>query len=189
MDYFHQARNAVLFILSFCASLLVTTQPIHASNASEPQAKLNGGYYLLHKLSDDESQLPLLLVVKHAPPGIPDFARHISRTGKETIAALEQFQDQDNAIQFDKNPLPAIEQDVRDSIKDDKQHQLLFGTSNSEFVRALIVSQIEATTYATHLCKVLADQETDSGRTEKLRHLSAKWLALRNEAYRILRDY
>ncbi len=99
------------------------------------------------------------------------------------------MQDEDSAVVLDKNPLPQIEQDVRDSIKSDKQHQLLFGTSDSEFVRALVVSQVEATTYGAHLCKVLADQETSPKRVETLRKLSAKWLKQRNEAFRILRNY
>ena len=131
----------------------------------------------------------MLLLVKHAPPELSTFADQISKAGKETMEALERFQDLDPAIQFDRNPLPSIEQDVRDSIKGDKQHQLLFGTSNSEFVRALIVSQIEASTYALHLCKILAEQEKDSARIKTLRHLSAKWLEMRSKAFGILRNY
>lgn len=161
-----------------------------ASRGAPPpeKAKLNGGYYLLHNLADDESQLPLLLVVKHAPDSISEFTKKVSRVGKETMSAIEEFQDKNRAIDYDRSPLPAIEQDVRDSIKGDKQHQLLFGTSDAEFVRALAVSQIEAATYGAHLCKVLADQETNPSRAKTLQHLSAKWLVLRDEATRILRN-
>jgi hypothetical protein len=99
------------------------------------------------------------------------------------------MQERDPIIQFDRNPLPRIERDARASIKDDKQHQLLFGTTDSEFARALLVSQIEACTYALHLSKILAEQETDRDRAKTLRHISAQWLGLRNEAFRILRNY
>ena len=177
-----------IFCLSLLASLL-TLNLVRADETSERQQKLNGGYYLLHQLGEDEDQVPLLLDIKHAPPELTPFADRISKTAKETMGSLERFQQADPAIRFDKNPLPKIEQDVRDSIKDDKQHQLLFGTTNSEFVRAFLISQIEACTYAVNLSKVLADQETDPGRTKILRHLSTQWLGMRDNAFRLLRNY
>jgi hypothetical protein len=155
----------------------------------DKQAKLNGGYYLLHKLAADESQLPLILDIKHSPPELSPYADQISKMGKETVKTIEDFHEHNPDLKFDRNPLPAIEQDTRDSIKDDKQHQLLFGTHDSEFVRALLVSQIEATTYGTNLCKVLADQEPDPGRAKVLTRLGAKWLDLRSKAYNLLRNY
>ena len=183
-------------MINYCRSslalLICIVSTVMSSFGDEPnphQAKLNGGYYLLHKLADDESQLPILLDLKHAPPEIIQYADKISKAGKETEGALEDMHDHDPKIQLDRNPLPPIENDVRDSIKDDKQHQLLFGTSNTEFVRALIVSQIEATGYALNLSKVLAEQESDPARIKKFQHLSARWLALRNEAFGILRNY
>lgn len=186
----HSDHPSALLIPFLLGTLTICSiSPSFAGESAEKQAKLNGGYYLLHKVSDDESALPLLLLVKHAPPELSAFADQISKTGKATMEALERFQDKDPALKFDRNPLPRIEQDVRDSIKGDKQHQLLFDTSDSEFTRALIVSQIEASTYALNLCKVLAEQETDSGRIKTLQRLSAKWLEMRNRAFRILRDY
>jgi len=188
MNSSHLISRALFFVFVLTSSLFATTL-ICPAEPSEKQTKLNGGYYLLHQLGDDESQLPLLLDLKHAPPELSTYADQISKMGKETMKTIEGFQDHDTALQFDRNPLPAIEQNTRDSIKDDKQHQLLFGTSNSEFVRALVVSQIEATTYATNLCKVLADQESDPGRAKTLTRLATKWLNLRNKAFGILRNY
>ncbi len=157
-------------------------------NASPRQAKLNGGYYLLHALAEDEAQLPILLDLKTAPPEVQTYADHISKLGKETEGDIEKMGDRDPALRYDKNPLPEIEQDTRDSIKDDKQHMLLFGTKGPEFVRALMNSQIEASTYAINLSKVMADQESSPDRAQTLRHLSAKWLEMRKEAFRMLRD-
>jgi hypothetical protein len=188
ITYRHIVAYFVTLTLA-CIGVIFTMTPSPGDEPDQHQAKLNGGYYLLHQLADDEAQLPILLDLKHAPPEVVQYADKISKAGKETEGALEEMQDHDSKIQLDRNPLPPIEQNVRDSIKDDKQHQLLFGTSNAEFVRALIISQIEATTYALHLSKVLADQESDPARVKKLQHLSAHWLALRNEAFSILRNY
>ena len=170
-------------------SLLAGTNFAHGDASSDRVGKLNGGYYLLYHVSSDEAQIPLLLLIKHSPGEIKTYADQISKTAKETVAALDRLQQGDSSLRFDRNPLPQIEQDTRDSIKADKQHQLLFGTTGSEFVRALIVSQIEASTYALNLSKVLAGQEKDSDRVKTLQHMSAKWLVLRNEAFRLLRNY
>ena len=174
-------------LLGMWAALAMT--PAQGDEASNRIVKLNGGYYLLHTLAEDEAQLPLLLVVKHAPPGIAPYADQISKTAKKTLATLERLQEADPSIQFDRNPLPQIEQDTRASIKADKQHQLLFGTSDAEFARALLLSQIEACSYALNLSKVLGEQETDPDRSKTLRHLSAQWLDRRSEAFRLLRDF
>jgi hypothetical protein len=131
----------------------------------------------------------MLMLVKHVPPEISKYADDISKVAKKNLDALERFQSGDKAIRFDQNPLPAIEQETRDSIKGDKQHALLFGTSNSEFVRNFLVSQIEASTYAMHLNKVLADAETDPARAETLRRLSTDWMTARAGAYQLLRNY
>jgi hypothetical protein len=189
MRLFPRVSRLALFSLLIGLSGALAMIPVWANEASDRQVKLNGGYFLLHQLSEDEAQLPLLLDVKHAPAEIVTYTDQISRTAKETVAALDRMQEHDPLIQFDRNPLPQIEQDTRDSIKADKQHQLLFGTSDSEFVRALLVAQIEASAYARNLSKVLAQQETDPDRVKTLRHISAKWQGLRNEAFRILRNY
>ena len=177
-----------LATISLVGFFMLGTALVRAGEKSAQMEKLNGGYFLLHQLCVDEDKLPLLLVVKHVSPDIEDFADSVSRQAKDSLTVLDGFEDRDSSIRFDKNPLPQIEQDVRDSIKADKQHQLLFGTSNSEFERALLVSQIEATTYAAHLAGMLSEQERSPSRAKSLHHLSDQWLLVRKEAYRLLRD-
>ena len=171
--------------------LMTVSSSSRADEAStaQKQENLNGGYFLLHKLCDDEAQLPLLLTVKDTPKEIVVFADRISRTAKESLADLDRIQQHDKNLDFDRNPLPRIERDVRDSIKDEKQHQLLFGATGPEFARALLVSQIEASSYAENLTKVLAGQEKDAGRSKMLTRLSEKWRQIHEEAFALLRNY
>ena len=170
----------------------LTIFPVSAANKSADKTadskQQSGGYYLLHKVCEDESNVSMLMMVKHAPKEIETFANRISKTAKESTASLEHMQKGDETIQFEQSPLPQIELDVRESIHDDKEHQLLFGTSGPEFVRTFLVSQIEASTYAMNLAKVLSQKEKDADRIKALQHISAKWLTLRDEAYRFLRN-
>ena len=150
---------------------------------SDRQRDLNGGYFLLHELCGQEADLPLLLDIKHAPPDIKDLATRISQAAKETNARIEEMQARDAKLRYDQNPLPPIERDVRKSIQDEKQHQLLFGTSNAAFVRALLVAQLEATSYAGNIAKVLSSEEGDSRRGRSLDKISTKWSALHDECF------
>jgi len=104
-----------LLICFLSVSCVLT--PTRGSETSEHRDYLNGGYYLLHHLCEDEAKLPLLLDVKDAPPEIEKYAVHISKTAKESITALERLQENDPHLNFDKNPLPRIERDVRESIQ------------------------------------------------------------------------
>ena len=131
----------------------------------------------------------MILMVKDAPQEIGPFTKEVAATANETLAKLDQMQSHDPALSWEKNPLPPTERDVRDSIKSDKQHQLLFEAKGPEFVRVLLVSQIEASTYGANLAKVLADKEHNAVRAQTLRGLSAKWLRIREKSYDLLRHY
>lgn len=185
---YRTASHLAAFSLLVCLSTVSILTPVRAAKDPESQETLNGGYYLLHKVCEDETNLPLLIMVKHTPQDITDYMNRIAKTAKESAGDIERLHESDASLQFERNPLPLIECDVRESIHDDKQHQLLFGTTNSEFVRALLVSQIESSTYALNLAKVLAEQEKDQDRVKTLQHMSAKWLTIRNEAFRLLRN-
>ena len=179
----------VLPSLVYLFSAAATDTSAKDNDASEARDNLNGGYYLLHKLCSDEAQLPLLLVVKDTPKQIHDFADKVSRTAKESMAVLDQMQEKDPQINWDHNPLPKFERDVRESITAEKQHQLLFGATGSDFARALILSQTEASKYGANITKVLAEQEENPERAKSLRRLSEKWHALYDESFRFLRNY
>ena len=87
---------------------------------------------------------------------------------------------------FDRRGLPQFEEDTRESIQGDKEHLLLFGTSGSAFVRAILVTQIEAGTYGMNLAKVLADAEPDTHRAAVVRKIGNRWEKLRDRAYALL---
>lgn len=165
-----------------------TLLPARGSETREQVAYLNGGYFLLHQLCEDEAKLPMIFLIKDAPPEIEAFAKQASQTAQESLATLDRMQEHDPNLKFNRNPLPRVEIDVRDSIQDEKQHQLVFGTSGPEFVRALVVTQIQSSSYALNLAKVLAQRETNPERVKALERITAKWHKINQEAFQLLRN-
>jgi hypothetical protein len=99
------------------------------------------------------------------------------------------MRDSDPKISWDKNPLPKFEQDVRASIKGEKQHQLLFGTKDRDFVRAFLVSQAEASMYASNIAKVMAQKDRDPRHAHEFTRISDRWHALYEEDFHLMRNY
>jgi len=64
----------------------------------------------------------------------------------------------------------------------------LFDPTGEEFVRALLVSHVEASSYALNLAKVLSQQEKNPDRVKTLQHISVKWRAIHQETMRLLRN-
>jgi hypothetical protein len=170
--------------------LLVCAQNIRAADQvpDAEQKDRNGGYYLLHNLLHDEADVDKIMLIKNASPEIGRFTKEVSALANDSLATLDSLQDKDPAIHFGDNPLPPIEQAVRDSIKGDKQHQLLFGTKGAAFVRALLVSQIEASMYAKHLATVLADREKNDHARHALEKMSGQWSRMADHAYTLLAE-
>jgi hypothetical protein len=168
------------------AVFLSGVHPAAAAEKTSLHEKLNNGYSLLYHLCDQEKPLEMIMMVKTAPAAVAAFTKKISQTAGDDVDLLERMQAHDSSIRLDDNGLPQFELDVRQSIKEDKQHFLLFETKDNTFTQALLVSQIEATSYAMHLAKVLAQDEPNAKRAAALQRISDKWHALQREAYRLL---
>jgi len=182
--------NKLTPVLFAACGLVLSLNALRAEDdAPSYRANLNAGFFLLHDLLDNEAGLPILLDLKTSPQEIQDYANKISRSAKEGEAAMDKMREADPKIRWDKNPLPKIEQDVRASITEEKEHQLLFGTKGTDFVRALLLSQAEASKYAANIAKVLAQQDKNPWHRREFSRISARWNALYEEDFRLLRNY
>jgi hypothetical protein len=166
------------------AILLSLVLPLRADD--DQAAYLTNGYSLLHGLCGQEGQLDMILIVKTTPPEIADYLHQVSASAKQDTKWLDELQDHDKDLIFGRTGLPPFEKDTRASIQDDKEHMLLFGTSGSAFVRALLVSQTEAGTYGMNLAKVLAAAEPNEQRAAVVRKIGKRWKKIRDRAYALL---
>ena len=89
MRYLSHISCLVLLAMLPGASLL-QAGTIHATTPAQviQPGKLNGAYYLLEHVSEEESQVEMLFLVKDAPEEISGFGKQMSKTARETTAAL-----------------------------------------------------------------------------------------------------
>jgi hypothetical protein len=174
-------------ILMGVAFLMIGGFSSSAAEVKASQSSLNDGYSIFYDFCNQESQLSLLMWVKSTPRGIADYAERIASTAKDDMAILKKLGVQDSALRLDKVSLPSFEIDVRKSMAEDRQKQLLWGTSGAAFAQALVMTQSETTNYGLHVAKVLAETEPEPDRARAMRAIYDKWLALHVEAYRLSR--
>ena len=177
-------RQFVL-VIAAVTSLAIGCGSLCAAESQANQSSLNDGYSLFYHFCDQESELSLLLWVKTAPSDIIAYAKRISSTAKDDMAILNKFSASDKALRLDKTSLPAFELEVRKSMDEDRQQQLVWGSSGAAFGHAVSMTQSEATNYGQHVAKVLAEMEPDPDRARVMRGISDKWSALHAEAYKL----
>ena len=175
-----------LFRLSLLLSpalWMVCALPVRAGASPE---NLKVGFFLLHDVCHEESQVGLITMVKTTPNDVTDYVERISKLAKADLDRIDAVMKDKEALKLEDNPLPQFEQDVRSAIRADKEHQLLFGTKGEAFARALIVTQIEASNYISFITKTLADQDPSADDTRALLKMSSHWLKIRDEGFRLL---
>lgn len=166
------------------AALVLLALPLRA--ADEEALYRTNGYSLLYKLCDQEKPVDMILLVKTTPKEIVVYLHQVAASAKQDVAWLDDLRDHDKGLTFDQSGLPPFEEATRDSIQDDKEHLLLFGSTGSAFVRALLVTQIEAGTYGMNLARVLASSEPNEKRAAVVRKIGDRWQKLRDRAYALL---
>ena len=160
------------------------------ANAKDISAQdLRAGFFLLHDVCHQELPLHLITMVKTTPPDLKDYVDRISKEASSSLSTIDAIEQRDDNLKMKQNPLPNFEQEVRRSIRAEKQHFLLFGTSGASFSRALLITQVEASTYIFNMTKVLSAEDSDSKQVHLLTKMGAHWASIRDEGYRLLGNH
>ena len=172
--------------LSALVALAMLAGPARGDTAPGSTQDLRAGFFLLHQVCDQESQVDMLNIIKTTPPEVADYVKRVSGLAKESVATLDRFADHDSSLQDAANPLPPFEQATRQNIQDEKQHQLLFGTKGNTYARRLLFSQIQAANYIVNLSKTWAERDPNADRDAAMRKISERWAKIRDEGFRML---
>jgi hypothetical protein len=169
-------------LVSGCASSSAPAAPPISANHDR---ELLEGYGLLYKLVSDDSQVNGILIIKSAAAPVKSLVDKIAKTCKDAKSQLDDFARSDSLLHYDVRDLPAVEEESRTAEAGKEQGQLI-GSSGKTFESRLLVSQVQAMSYASDLAKSLATHESDAGRKEFLNSLSGQCSDLSTEAMDLL---
>jgi hypothetical protein len=149
--------------------------------ALDSRAIRDNCYSLLYELLEEEKDVSKLRFIKREKPELKDFLKRVSGSAESAAKRLELFAKDDPTLALDYSALPGGEKQTRTEIANAKRKELL-GEAGPRLELSLLLSQIEALNYASHLSKVAGEHETDSERAGFLLGASDDFERLRLEA-------
>lgn len=150
-------------------------------------ATRNNCYSLLHQLLADEKNVSLLLFIKREQDDVNKLIKKISANAAAGAKLLEEFARDDPAIRLDDFRLPPGEVATREAIAGTKKEELL-GQSGGQFELSLLLTQLQALSYAWHLAKVAGENESQPERARALAGVSADMEDLYHQVFGLLRS-
>ena len=145
----------------------------------------NNCYSLLHQLLDEQKDVSMLRFIKREHPDVKNLVKRIATASGDGSKLLEEFAKHDPSIQLEDIRLPPGEAATRKEIASTEKKELL-GHTGDEFELALLLTQTEALSYASHLAKVAGENEPQPERALALGRLSGEMRKLYHEVFKLL---
>ncbi|MFA9477459.1 hypothetical protein ACERK3_04035 [Phycisphaerales bacterium AB-hyl4] len=166
------ARHVATWTLGVALALMLCTaagcapgRPTVSADPDERNRELSEGYALLYDLLEENRQIDQAVRIPFR--SVSDETRallgDIASASGDAADRLYEFADAAAELGLDEDGLPTLETATRDSIASATQRALLAGDRN-RFELYLLLSQTEATRYAAHLARQLAEAEPQSAR-------------------------
>ena len=150
------------------------------AQTTDSQITRNNCYSLLHQLLDEEKDVSILRFIKRENSDLKNLIKSVSAAAKAGAEQLETFAKQDPTLLLDDYRLPPGEQKTRDAIGATKEKELLHQSGN-QFEMTLLLTQIEALNYASHLAKVAGANDAQPDRARYLAGLSEQMRKLEEQ--------
>jgi len=181
----HLLLLAAVFSVACVQSGCQSPKTVRPSEMSAVQSTRNNCYSLLNQLLNEEKNVHLLLIVKREKKDVNILIKKISDASSTGAKLLEEFAKKDPSIKLDEIRLPPGETATREAIASTKKKELL-GRKGDEFERTLLLTQIQALSYAWHLAKVAGENESQPDRANALAGLSKDMENLHHEVFVML---
>ncbi|HYG23267.1 MAG TPA: hypothetical protein VEH04_10835 [Verrucomicrobiae bacterium] len=171
---------AALFLIAGC-----TRSPDETSIRAGGESSHLDCILLLHQLLSEEQHLSKLLLIKKESDALEELVKSISKTAAEHVPTLENM-----VVQMGKQSgalvLPPGETATRKAIAKTKQDALL-AASGVEFEFEVLLTQVEALNYGTHLALVASNHAPNPERAAQLLRMRTDLLDLHRDVTRHLR--
>jgi len=126
---------------------------------------LSEGYSLLYTDATKIDRLKLALYVKAESEEFNAVITEISRYGDTLEKDLERVARDYPGVRIDLHPLPEMETRKRSALGRDRARRFapLSGRSRLEYERTMLIGLAGALDHERHLCRVMAEEESDAG--------------------------
>ncbi|MBI3867236.1 MAG: hypothetical protein HY299_01790 [Verrucomicrobia bacterium] len=160
----------------------------HPATAAPKAEQIRANCYgLLHDLLKQQEDVDKLLWIKLETKEIKPLIKAIASASRMGVKRLEQLAADDRSINLDLLSLPPGEVATRNAIASTKTKELLTPFS-AHFELDLLLTQAEALSYAWHLSKVAAANESERERAHYLAGLSEEMKELHQQTLSLMRS-
>ena len=125
---------------------------------------LSEGYSLLHRDATRLDLSDLLLLVKSESDSVKDIVKDVAAFAGEVKDDLERLAKDYPGVRVDIDALPEMEKRKRSAIAKSRAMEFApgIGRGGRDYERVLLISLLNGINHERHMCKVLAQEETDA---------------------------
>jgi hypothetical protein len=190
------SRSALLL------AIVLTTLAVGCAHVAEPRDKtatkapklskerqvLSEGYSILYQDARKFDASELVLLVKAESDAMKKLVTSVSEMGDEVVKDLERIAKDYPGVRIDLDPLPEMEKRKRKAVAMTRAKEFapVVGKGGREYERTVLLSFANGLNHERHLCRVMAEAETDASLKKFLLDTSKKYDALYEAAMNLL---
>jgi len=151
-----------------------------APKLSKQRQVLSEGYSLLYQDAQTFDASELVLLVKTESDAMNKVVTSVAAMGDQMTKDLQRIAKANPGVRIDLDPLPEMEKRKRKalSMTRAKEFAPVVGKGGREYERTMLVSFANGLNHERHLCKVMAEAETDASLKKFLFETETKYDAL-----------
>jgi hypothetical protein len=159
-----------------------------APKLSKERQVLSEGYSILYQDARKFDAADLVLLVKAESDAMKKLVTSVSEMGEELTKDLERIAKDYPGVRIDLDPLPEMEKRKRKAVglTRAKEFAPVVGKGGREYERTVLLSVANGLNHERHLCRVMAEAESDAGLKKFLAETGKKYDALYEAAMKLL---
>ena len=160
-----------------------------APRLSNERQVLSEGYSILYQDARKFDASDLVLLVKAESDAMKKLVNSVGEMGNQLAKDLERIAKDYPGVRIDLDPLPEMEKRKRKAVgmTRAKEFAPVVGKGGREYERTMLMSFANGLNHDRHLCKVMAEAETDPGLKKFLLDTETKYDALYEAAMTLLK--
>jgi hypothetical protein len=159
-----------------------------APKLSKERQVLSEGYSLLYQDARKFDASELVLLVKAESDAMKKLVTAVAEVGGQMSKDLERIAKDYPGVRIDLDSLPEMEKRKRNAVglTRAKEFAPVVGKGGREYERTVLLSFANGLNHERHLCRVMAEAETDAGLKKFLLDTETKYDALYESAMKLL---